>query len=174
MAHEQTPLLPVVGLVMACTLGLSAALVQLANSGPPPDVVGVWVDDSDVGAIAMDGSFIYQSATIGQAPYIGRYLSYQCNPDGSWSTVYVQHFFDANGNVNGTSPGCGTGYFVDGLFTSIFALTDGEVCPLGPNAETETIYHTMVPGSTLGALLNATFCSSLRRGVLEHPILPSV
>ena len=144
MAREQTLLLPVVGLVMACTLGLSAALVQvslcavvpaiifcfastiavcmsgscastcdalpetaqqlclngrpasachmatssqklrvricalqLANSGPPPDVVGVWVDDSDVGAIATDGSFIYQSATIGQAPYIGRYLSYQ-------------------------------------------------------------------------------------------------
>ncbi len=51
--------------------------LQLANSGPPPDVVGVWVDDSDVGAIATDGSFIYQSATIGQAPYIGRYLSYQ-------------------------------------------------------------------------------------------------
>ena len=58
-------------------LRVGICALQLASSGPPPDVVGVWVDDSDVGAIATDGSFIYQSATIGQAPYIGRYLSYQ-------------------------------------------------------------------------------------------------
>ena len=57
-----------------CSQQLSARVciraLQLAKSGPPPDVVGVWVGDSDVGAIATDGSFIYKSATLGQASYI--------------------------------------------------------------------------------------------------------
>ena len=53
-------------------------------------------------------------------------------------------------------------------FTSIFAVT--EVCPLEANATTFTIYHTMVPGSTLGGMLNKPYCSQLRRGVLDHPI----
>lgn len=54
-------------------------------------------------------------------------------------------------------------------FTSIFAAT--EECPLTPDAETYTVNRTVVPGGTLGAMLNAPFCSSLRYGVLDHPIL---
>ena len=54
-------------------------------------------------------------------------------------------------------------------FTSIFATTD--ICPLQLNETTYTVYRTAVPGGTLGGLLNATYCSSLRRGVLDHPIL---
>ena len=57
-------------------------------------------------------------------------------------------------------------------YTSVFAITESEACPISPTAQTESVFHTMVPGSTLGALLNGTFCSQTRRGVLEHPILP--
>lgn len=52
-------------------------MLQFPTPGPAPDIVGVWVDDVDIGAISVDGSFIYQSAIIGENPYIGRYLSHQ-------------------------------------------------------------------------------------------------
>lgn len=54
-------------------------------------------------------------------------------------------------------------------FTSIFAAT--EECPLAPDAEAYTVNRTIVPGGQLGRLLNATFCSDQRYGVLDHPIL---
>lgn len=55
-------------------------------------------------------------------------------------------------------------------YTSTFALTETGTCPLSSTAQTETAYHTFVPGSGLGQLVNRTFCSPLRRGFLDHPI----
>lgn len=57
------------------SLVLSTFVLQLANAGVPPDVVGAFVDYDDMGAIATDGSFIYQGASGGESPYVGKYLS---------------------------------------------------------------------------------------------------
>ena len=51
--------------------------MQLANPGVPPDIVGAFVDYDDIGAIAKDGSFVYQGASVGENPYVGMYTSYQ-------------------------------------------------------------------------------------------------
>ena len=57
-------------------------------------------------------------------------------------------------------------------YTSVFALTEGESCPISAAAQTEIAYHTCVPGSGLGRLLNGTYCNPLRRGVAEHQVYP--
>lgn len=157
-------------LAFACCVGHAAAAGKFATPGPPPDIVGVYVALVDDVLIAADGSFIYQSSIAGEAPYVGRYLSHQCNPDGSWYTDYLQYFFDDNGYVNQTVPGCGTGYFVDGLYTSVYALTETSACPISPTAQTEKAYHTLVPGSGLGELTSRSYCSPLRRGIVEHQV----
>ena len=61
---------------------------------------------------------------------------------------------------------------VDALqYTSTYALTETGACPISATAETETAYHTLVPGSALGHILNTTFCNpAMRRGVLDHPV----
>lgn len=169
-AHVGQLVLTYVLLAAVACIGSAAAAGQFATPGPAPDVVGSFVDLIDIGVISASGSFIYQSSIRGESPYVGRYLSHQCNPDGSWYTDYLQYFFDEDGNVNQTTRGCGTGHFVDGLYTSIYALNETDACPISPTARTETAYHTFVPGSGLGSLLNGTYCSPLRRGVATHQV----
>ena len=51
---------------------------QLANAGVAPDLVGVFISGTDMGAIGVDGSFVYQDAgAYGGTAYVGRYLSYE-------------------------------------------------------------------------------------------------
>ena len=60
-----------------CTTANDASM-QFANSGVCPDLVGVFISGTDVGAIGVDGSFLYQDAGAdGGGAYVGRYLSYQ-------------------------------------------------------------------------------------------------
>lgn len=64
---------------------LATVVLQLATPGTPPDVVGSFVDILNVGAanilnvgaIAADGSIVYQYAVVGETPLVGRYLSHQ-------------------------------------------------------------------------------------------------
>ena len=56
----------------------NTVFAQLANAGVPPDLVGAFVSDTDMGSIGIDGSFIYQDAgSDGGGAYTGRYLSYE-------------------------------------------------------------------------------------------------
>ena len=53
------------------------SVMQFANSGPPPDVVGAYNSDDFVASIAADGFFVAQGSDSASDAFVGKYFSYE-------------------------------------------------------------------------------------------------